>query len=706
MKIIVFIVLALVACIFCKRAFKIPQEKLNAILPKLVAKYYTQFKIQFALRSPKEDNDDCGAALSKLISGSDPSALITLIMYSFKGLNDLGDYTACKKIPTNRYILLMLKISDGTPSTANFGICGPVQCHAEDYMESLKPIMMEILKEVMKLIDLPDSGFFGLSDDSVRFIDVDEYEKEMGTISPLAIALISFGIFVVVAVTVMTYLDYKLTDGKFKGTTGYTVVECCSLVRGARWIFYTQNPVDPHLEILNGIRVLSMCWVICGHTFDYYNVSPISNELDIPISIRDDYWLQTIIAGTFSIDVFFFMSGFLCALTMTAQFEKIKGTADLVKAVLISYTHRYIRLLPLYLLTILVTIAIVPYVFSEGPLAIFNEWQMNICIHKWWHNMLYIQNFTQIGEGCLIWSWYLANDMQFFLITPLLIILFHKDKKLCMYVIGAICVLSVIAQIIVVWHYDLSVSYFYEAKGELFEDYYVKPYDRINAYLLGIVLAWAYMIWKDPANQDHAINVVTRKWVDSAWIKYASMAIGIGITYVCVMLQYVFNHYSEDVKTWHNIVYIIVSRPMFVIGLLMVVYPAMLGKDKIMYAILGAPFWNCLAKLTYGAYMIHVVITFAEKSTEYHSTYYSVMRVFLSSIHIWVLSYFVSLILTIFLEGPVGQLEKIYLFPRRRSAVDSLNKGKDKGTTETKLAEPLIDSGADGKAETITKKGA
>jgi len=677
----------------------ISKEKLGQILPKAVTKFILKLKIQSNFwttkSNPKADDDDCGTALFALINGQDPQTLMNFIMYSFKNLNDVGDFTSCVKSPSNRYVLLMAKISDGTPSSGNFGICGPKQCHAEDYSEYLKPLIMEFLKYLMKELELPDSGYFGLTDDAVRFIDVVEKNKELGTISNLGIALFSFLGFLLVAGIVLTYVDYRLTNGKFSGKTGYPAVECCSLARNARWIFYSRNPVDPYLEILNGMRVLSMCWVICGHTFDYFNVSPISNVFDITDSIEQNYWLQTIIAGTFSIDVFFFMSGFLCALTMTAQFAKIQGTGNLVKAVLISYAHRYIRLLPLYLLAILGSIAITPYVYSDGPLAVFNEWQQQICANKWWHNLLYIQNFTKIGEGCLIWSWYLANDMQFFLITPLLIILFNKKKDICLYAIGCVCCVSVISQIFVVWHYDLSVSYFYPAKGELFEDYYVRPYCRINAYLLGIVMAWAYLSWKRPEDKDSKVNMYIRKWVDSKLAVYSLMALGIAITYGCVALQYVFNHYWEDIRTWHNVVYIIISRPIFVVGVLLAVYPAILGKEPIMYKILGAPFWNPLAKLTYGAYMFHVILVISEKSGEYHSTYYVIMRVVFFAIHIWVLSYLLSLVLTLFFEVPVAQLEKLYLFPTRREEVNKLGKLKPKEgeTTEEKPLKPT--DGAD-----------
>ena len=62
----------------------------------------------------------------------------------------------------------------------------------------------------------------------------------------------------------------------------------------------------------------------------------------------------------------------------------------------------------------------------------------------WWTNILYISNLvpgqlTEIGHmkspngeaelGCYIQTWYLSNDFQLCLLTPLIAILYKKSKK-------------------------------------------------------------------------------------------------------------------------------------------------------------------------------------------------------------------------------------------------------------------------------------
>ena len=61
------------------------------------------------------------------------------------------------------------------------------------------------------------------------------------------------------------------------------------------------------------------------------------------------------------------------------------------------------------------------------------------CARNPWVNLLYINNFDGIVEnqgGCLGVTWYLANDMQFFLIAPPIIYMTWHWKKIGFALIG------------------------------------------------------------------------------------------------------------------------------------------------------------------------------------------------------------------------------------------------------------------------------
>ena len=52
------------------------------------------------------------------------------------------------------------------------------------------------------------------------------------------------------------------------------------------------------------------------------------------------------------------------------------------------------------------------------------------CKKNWWTDLLYINNLNpwkMLTEPCVGQSWYLANDMQMFIVAPLFIVaLFYK----------------------------------------------------------------------------------------------------------------------------------------------------------------------------------------------------------------------------------------------------------------------------------------
>lgn len=50
----------------------------------------------------------------------------------------------------------------------------------------------------------------------------------------------------------------------------------------------------------------------------------------------------------------------------------------------------------------------------------------NTCRIYWWRNILYINNFFPQREMCMMWSWYMANEMQFYVMAALLLAFARK----------------------------------------------------------------------------------------------------------------------------------------------------------------------------------------------------------------------------------------------------------------------------------------
>lgn len=59
---------------------------------------------------------------------------------------------------------------------------------------------------------------------------------------------------------------------------------------------------------------------------------------------------------------------------------------------------------------------------------------------------------------CFGWGWYLANDFQIFLITPVLLIIYAKNKKLGLFVITTLLIGSILSAYLIAYTHEYHLS--------------------------------------------------------------------------------------------------------------------------------------------------------------------------------------------------------------------------------------------------------
>eukprot|EP00116_Pleurobrachia_bachei_P003752 sb/3464014/ len=243
---------------------------------------------------------------------------------------------------------------------------------------------------------------------------------------------------------------------------------------------------------LNGIRVLSINWVVLGHTYMYFLGS--NGDFGYVGEAIQRHSFDTISNGLPSVDTFFALSGFLVAYLLLKQLTK-KGQLAPYEWIAY-YVHRYIRLTVPFLMVILIE-GFCYQVWFTGPQK--PEIQGIPGCHKsWWTNLLYIQNlypWTPVGtDQCVGQAWYLANDMQFYIIAPFFILpLFYKPKLGAILLTGTV-VASAITSAVLTYHNNLGLSVL-SGNPDAFSMIYIKPYTRIPPYLIGVAGGWFYWAW-------------------------------------------------------------------------------------------------------------------------------------------------------------------------------------------------------------------
>ena len=189
------------------------------------------------------------------------------------------------------------------------------------------------------------------------------------------------------------------------------LLACFSMTRNMPKLV-SMAPQKGAIPSLNGIRVLSMCWVVLGHVFLMgLQVMPAKFPIQVAQGIGDPTY-QMISNAFFSVDTFFFLSGFLVTYGMLKKLDALgvdsAGSFFSKFPLLQMYLHRWLRLTPLYMIVLGFFTWLMPYLY-EGPFFVGAiKDSVDSCKEHWWANLLYINNFYPIdfSDGqCMGWTW-------------------------------------------------------------------------------------------------------------------------------------------------------------------------------------------------------------------------------------------------------------------------------------------------------------
>lgn len=84
--------------------------------------------------------------------------------------------------------------------------------------------------------------------------------------------------------------------------------------------------------------------------------------------------------------------------------------------------YRILRLTPAYLFVLGVNEVSMRYFYNN---SVFEPglYDHITCDNFWWRNALYINTWYSQREICMLWSWYMANDTQFYIMAVILLLI-------------------------------------------------------------------------------------------------------------------------------------------------------------------------------------------------------------------------------------------------------------------------------------------
>ncbi|KYQ90086.1 hypothetical protein DLAC_08670 [Tieghemostelium lacteum] len=417
------------------------------------------------------------------------------------------------------------------------------------------------------------------------------------------------------------------------------------------------NPTSsdrPYFDSLDGIRTLSMIWVVLGHSL-LFNTLVGYDNYQVIFEVFQRFSFQIIPAGVFAVDIFFMLSGFLVCFTVLQQLKKIRpdGGNGGIKFWIMYLIHRFIRLSPLYYYLLFAFMYIGP-LLSYGPLAyIYQTTELDpTCPGAWYTNLLYYNNLVNMGIECFPVSWYLANDMQFFVFSILIFCLYKKNKIAGWILMGFLLLFSFSISFGVTLKYGIEPFFDMQETpptGSIYlTDIYQKPWFRIGPYLVGMMVGILY--------HDH--NALLKK-IYSCWMRrYTIFFIGFSLTFIFTFIPYT----AWQGKGWNqaqNALWNAFSHTMFPVGVVGYMIGSFYGYGGILKWFLEQKIFKVLSKLTYATYLCHELVVYIRIVSATQMFHYSWTEYSYTFIGNLVSAMFVAFCLHLCIEKPAINIERL-----------------------------------------------
>ncbi|XP_014288490.1 nose resistant to fluoxetine protein 6 isoform X2 [Halyomorpha halys] len=466
----------------------------------------------------------------------------------------------------------------------------------------------------------------------------------------VVLAIILLFLFLGLISTAVDYF-YIISNKRIPNSSTLKLLGSFSFYTNANKLFSLNMPRGS-IPSLNALKFFSMCWVILGHRYMYFTRQPINNYADVPNIIKD-FWKELIVNGPMAVDTFFLISGMLNMYGFLHTVARTKRYT--LKDLLDGYLHRYLRLTPAYLMMIGFT-ATWLYRLRDGPLwdRFVGDYK-DICRQTYWANIVYLNNYLEPENFCMMQSWYLAADMQLYWLSPFVMYPLWRWPKYGWAQLLVLTMASIISPFLVSWygHIAAPVPVTSDANRRTREMamLYFPMHTKSVSYVLGI--GGGYILYKYRKGE---LNLDLDPWKRViGWLLCAVLMLyALFGGYYALQMDYKYNQAFSAF-------FIGFQRFFWSSGLLWLIFMCVKGYGGFIDMFLSWKVFIPLAKLSYSVYLTHIVILMCSIAAERNSfkfNDYDQVEMFLGDV---LLCTFSGLVLTLLVEVPMLNIERILL---------------------------------------------
>ncbi|KAH8382323.1 hypothetical protein KR009_002919 [Drosophila setifemur] len=579
--------------------------------------------------------------------GKYPSGMLTGNFY------DLGNYDECLAVSRKisqpdttirgKYCFLTVTPSEilgngnSIPEAWKIRIatCLPASCRASH--------MNKFLQRMLNL-DVSTPGI-GITESSCQTSDREPWDG----LTVFTVAFLSVMGSIVVLFTLIDYLLCRNQDELPR------LVKVFSARVHSRALFRVEDTKsNPNvIDCLHGIRCLSLFWVIYCHEYVMYFSSANINFIDM-ITWAELPYSSFVIHGFFSVDSFFFLSGMLVSLLALRYMDKTKGKLN----VLLMYLHRLIRIFPIMAMAIPIYMKMMP-LLADGPLFKDGFSGLEECKVTWYWSLLFMQNY--VSNRCLGHTWYLAVDMQLFIISPILLIALYKwgKKAAAGIVILVLLISGCLFTTMMINNYSMMLK---NITVPSMDNMYYATHTHATPWLIGFLFGYFLHLNRGRKFQLNWL-VVGLGWLFSLALIFTSI----------FALYPAAKWTAPDLSTLADSFYTTLSRIAWPLALGWVVFACMQGYGGMANSFLSSPLWQPLSRLSYSIYMWHKFIMEINIRSVRTNTYFSDYEVMLKFWADLGFTLLMSYLLHLLIEAPFSGLGNFLTPPRKSSPVNKLD---------------------------------
>mmetsp|Transcript_44685 Transcript_44685/g.107782 ORF Transcript_44685/g.107782 Transcript_44685/m.107782 type:complete len:722 (-) Transcript_44685:457-2622(-) len=416
----------------------------------------------------------------------------------------------------------------------------------------------------------------------------------------------------------------------------------------------------PETACLDGLKFGSILWVIFGHVIaiqsstgpGYMNPSKFLPPHGFTTTLGG----QLFFSARFAVDTFLCISGYLVVHILKTKLQKQAENGATWWELLCLFFIRVLRILPLYAMCLGFWMFVAPHLGS-GPF--WYQWQfyMEPCDKYWWTNFLFVNNFLPWGrpttDSCFYHSWYLALDIQLFLLCgPWLVLLYLRSKTAGRRMTALLWTLSVAVTAFLSYTRKWSVNTLDGGSAVLFDiEGYAKPHVRAQSYLAGMLVAML------PPSTVYYGARTARAAMATALAAMATMSL-ITVTGAYSRRACQFQELpstSDCGSSWSSeatFLYTAFGRAIWSICVATVMRLCLERQGGLVGAMLSWNIWTPLAHLSFGVYLIHPMIIFIWKLGDRQKSTFRVFSYLMDFTSITVVSFVFALLAALVVEFP------------------------------------------------------